>query len=363
MNKYKYGINNVGWSIGALCNANCVQCYSREARQNGDLLSQNDILIVLNKLETLGVRTINLGGNEPIFTHSLDDKDSVLPFLIREAKKRGMIIGITTNGTTAVLLNRDFADEFDMVDDWDISLDSPFKDEHDNNRGCGFYDIAMEALDLMRTRGCNASIIYCLMRFNCTIKHARALSEITKKYKVDLRINTLKPTREELMKLEANSKMINDFFIALSQYYIVVHNSDISTAVTTEDNINNCPCGKYSFAISPKRKSEIHITPCVYLQDFGVGNILKDDIDLLLESDIFNTFRDNVPHDCEYCKDIKNCNGGCLAYKILMSKDEICDPRCHIKEQKKPIFIKDCQFKDLAHVHENYLCTWIGRNK
>ena len=88
----EYAIKNVGWSIGSYCNANCAQCYSREARKNGDLLTEADILTVLDKLETLGVRTMNLGGNEPIFTHSLQPQDSILPFLIREVKKRGPML-------------------------------------------------------------------------------------------------------------------------------------------------------------------------------------------------------------------------------------------------------------------------------
>ena len=268
----EYAIKNVGWSIGSYCNAGCAQCYSRDARKSGDLLSKEDVLTVLDKLQALGVSTMNLGGNEPIFTHSLDPKDSILPFLIREVKKRNITLGITTNGTTMLTLNEMYPEEFVMVDDWDVSIDSPFSEEHDKNRGTGFFNKALQSLELAKSKGLSCSVIYCLMNFNSTAEHARAIAELTRKYSVNLRINTLKPTRKELLELEAKPNKINAFFRALSSYYKVIHNSDIAAAVSKEDPLNNCPCGKFSFAISPKKDNVIRITPCVDLQSDAVGN-------------------------------------------------------------------------------------------
>ena len=50
----EYAIKNVGWAIGSYCNARCAHCYSREARKNGDLLTREDIVTVLDKLQKLG---------------------------------------------------------------------------------------------------------------------------------------------------------------------------------------------------------------------------------------------------------------------------------------------------------------------
>lgn len=358
-----YSIKNVGWSIGSFCNANCVQCYSREIRRNCDLLTKEDILTVLNKLTLLGVNSINLGGNEPIFTHSLNADDSVLPFLILEAKKRNIVLGITTNGTTMLLLHQLYPEVFKMVDDWDVSLDSPFPKEHDSNRGDGFFDTAIQALELAKRADCKCSVIYCLMRLNCTQEHAVFLSKLTDKYNVDLRINTLKPTRKELFKLEADVKQIHDFFQTINRHYKSIYISDVAS-VLNNDGIVNCPCGKYSFAISPKKNGEIPITPCVYLQDYSVGNLLKDDIPTLLEKDIFRIFRNREPKSCLKCEEIESCSGGCLAYILLTSHYEQCDNRCPIlHESITKLKFQRPSISDRTHVHENYLCTWIGENR
>ena len=360
----EYAIKNVGWSIGSYCNAVCAQCYSREARKSGDLLSEEDVLTVLNKLHSLGISTMNLGGNEPIFTHSLDPKDSILPFIIREVKKRNITLGITTNGTTMLTLNDLYPKEFAMVDDWDVSIDSPFPDEHDRNRGSGFFDKALRSLELAKSKGLSCSVVYCLMNFNSTPEHAYAISELTRKYSVNLRINTLKPTRKELLEIEASPNRIHSFFRALSAYYKVIHNGDIAAAISKEDPLSNCPCGKFSFAISPKKNNVIRITPCVYLQSYAVGNILNNDIASLLKTDIFRLFREYDHSGCEQCNNAKNCAGGCLAYILLTSEHGKCDRRCPalstVVSELAPSQLK----QTIKHlVHENYLCTWIGENK
>lgn len=360
----KYTINNAGWSIGAYCNANCIHCYSKDIRRNSDLLTKEDIITVLDKLDAFGIHTLNLGGNEPIFTHSLKAEESILPFLVCEVKKRNITLGITTNGTTMLLLNKLYPNIFKMVDDWDVSIDSPYAEEHDRNRGNGFFNIALTALDLAKHMNLSCSVVYCLMNFNCTVDHAEKLAELTNRYSVDLRINTLKPTRKELKKLEATPGQIFAFFNALSHFFKVTHNSDIGAAVSMDDPLDNCPCGKFSFAISPKKNGAIQITPCVYLQSYAVGNLLQDDISELLEKDIFRLFRNQDARVCPSNAEVKGCTGGCLAYTLLTAQHGKCDYRCQLFQQSiTNLSPRQITVLKKHHIHENYLCTWIGTNK
>ena len=144
----------------------------------------------------------------------------------------------------------------------------------------------------------------------------------------------------------------------------MAHNSDIAAAVSAADKLTNCPCGKYSFAISPKKDDVIRITPCVYLQGYGVGNLLQDEIPDLLTQDIFRLFRENTHRTCDACASAKECTGGCLAYVLLTAQYGQCDRRCpalhQLVEDLAPNPLKGTKKQ---HVHEDYLCTWIGENK
>src|SRR3989338_9149271 len=72
-------IRNVGWTIGNYCNARCKHCYSWKVRRGKDDLHNGEVDRVVQQLVNLGVETLNLGGNEPIFTNGPNLEDSVLP--------------------------------------------------------------------------------------------------------------------------------------------------------------------------------------------------------------------------------------------------------------------------------------------
>ena len=128
-------IKNVGWTVGNYCNARCKHCYSWKVRRGKDDLHNGEVDKIVGELLKLGVETLNLGGNEPIFTNGPEIEKSVLPYMVKKIHESGITVGITTYGITATELYRLDKEAFDLVNDWDISIDSPFKEEHDSNRG------------------------------------------------------------------------------------------------------------------------------------------------------------------------------------------------------------------------------------
>lgn len=46
-----------------------------------------------------------------------------------------MSVGLTTSGITALYLEKHFNKSFKTLNDIDVSLDSPYEDEHNENRG------------------------------------------------------------------------------------------------------------------------------------------------------------------------------------------------------------------------------------
>ena len=62
---------NVGWTLGNDCPYRCTHCYSFSARNRGMDLEDWMVERIVGELVSLPVETVNLGGNEPIFTNGL----------------------------------------------------------------------------------------------------------------------------------------------------------------------------------------------------------------------------------------------------------------------------------------------------
>ena len=128
-------IKNIGWSIGNYCNAKCKHCYSWKMRAGAkDILSKKEIDLIIDKLINYNIETINFGGNEPIFTNGSDVSKTMLPYIIEKFYNANIKAGVTTNGYTAQHLYHNYFKQFLMVNDWDFSLDSPYKEKHNANR-------------------------------------------------------------------------------------------------------------------------------------------------------------------------------------------------------------------------------------
>ena len=56
---------------------------------------------IVDQLARLGVKTVNLGGNEPIFTNGIKIADTLLPYIIESLDDAGIIVGLTTSGDHA----------------------------------------------------------------------------------------------------------------------------------------------------------------------------------------------------------------------------------------------------------------------
>src|SRR5262245_1735054 len=141
-------IRNIGWTLGNDCPYRCTHCYSMNAREKGRDMSAPMIDRVVDQLKINGVETVNLGGNEPLFTNGANPKKTLLPYIIEKLVDAGIIVGLTTSGVTLLYLYRFHRRAFDLLNDLDVSFDSPFEEEHNNNRGARIYHEAIETLEI-----------------------------------------------------------------------------------------------------------------------------------------------------------------------------------------------------------------------
>jgi len=272
-------IKNVGWTVGNYCNARCKHCYSWKVRRGKDDLHNGEVDKIVGELLKLGVETLNLGGNEPIFTNGPEIEKSVLPYMVKKIHESGITVGITTYGITATELYRLDKEAFDLVNDWDISIDSPFKEEHDRNRGSGIYAHALSALDLCKKKGKTHSMVMCGMNWNTSDRHINGLVELAKDFDSEIRINTLKPTEKHHNELFPNSKQFyTSSHLLMSKTKPVVIGESLLASLCGQE-AHGCPCGVNSMRIHSKTpEGTVPISPCVYLHALKVGDLLKDDI-------------------------------------------------------------------------------------
>lgn len=362
-------IKNVGWSIGSYCNARCKHCYSWKMRSGtSDILTKQEIDIIIDKLINYKIETINFGGNEPIFTNGNDVSKTMLPYIINRFYEAKIACGITTNGFTASYLYDNFKNEFLKVNDWDFSLDSPNRDDHNNNRGSKeAYDNVLRGLKLCTLYNRPKSIVIAGMKNNLDKKSLDGFLGIVRKYNSDFRINFLKPTQKEHLELFPSFELVLEAINYLMHYLEPVTLSEPAIAAYGGVKCSGCPCGIYSFRIKSKKNNRVGVTPCVYM-DLDGGDILTEEIESIVNSYVFKQYTKRnlkIPRECKElnCEYDEMCRGGCTARTLLVTQDmERTDPYCLKKLEKDN---NNSSF-ELAHdgmirVHDNYLCTYIGK--
>lgn len=377
-----YSYKNVGWSLGNACHLKCKQCYSKSARERGMDLNKDIIDLIIKQILSLGtVKTVNLGGNEPIYTNGLDIKNSLLPYVIEQLVVNDIKVGITTAGPTLIYLEKYYKTILSQICDVDISLDSPIADEHDDNRGQkGIFDLAVRCLEIAKAYNIPRSIIMCGMNWNFTPDRLGQMIKLAKENEANFRVNPIKPIEPKHLQLVLTP---GQFFVGLELILSKCDPIDLSDpawaalAGISSKVVSGCPCGVNSFRIhSITPKGEIPVAPCVYLHDYKFGDLAKQDLKEIINSTPFQAFRrrkanPNKISGCENCPKIDVCGGGCAARaylhhmhsadnveRSLFVKDPYC-PVSHMEQNPKHVLTTELTKSKHALVHEGYLCTGI----
>lgn len=373
-------IENIGWTLGNDCPYRCTHCYSMSARRKGRNLERWMVDRIVAQLARLGVKTVNLGGNEPIFTNGMNIRESLLWYIIDRLVDTGIHVGLTTSGVSLIQLERHFASYVPMLNDIDVSFDSPFPDEHNRNRGGVLFPGAVEALEICRRHDIDRTIIMCAMAWNFTPAHIDAIADLARRYETNIRINPLKPVERAHMDVLPDTRAFYDGFSRLMAHCDQIDLGEPLLASATGHRGAGCPCGRTSFRIhSITPDGRVPVSPCVYLHDFKVGNLLTDDIFEIVGSPQFRSFRrrngnPEVIPGCAGCSLIETCRGGCAARsylhhlfeageRTLFVKDPYClrDYAARVEGAVPPFPQNPRLPTDKILVHRDYLCTWIGR--
>jgi len=370
-------VKNIGWTLGNDCPYRCTHCYSMNAREKGMDLTTGMIDRIVDQLALAGIETVNLGGNEPLFTNGPNPKDTLLPYIIRSLRDRGIIVGLTTSGITAVWLHKHDLDAFRLLNDCDVSFDSPFEEEHNRNRGASIFRQAVEALELCETEQLPRTCIMAAMNWNFSPKHIEALVLLARSHDANVRINPLKPTQPVHMDSILTAQQYYEGFALLQRLCSAVDLGEppLAAAVGYQD-AKRCPCGRTSFRIhSITPTGGVYVSPCVYLHDYkSEYDLLEHDLLDIIASPQFAVFRQrnanpDMLSDCAGCQHEQTCGGGCAARSYLHTLHEkgkrtmlAKDPYCP-RDKSNGVSFPAIPHLDSHErlVHMDYLCTWIGR--
>jgi radical SAM protein with 4Fe4S-binding SPASM domain len=369
-------IRNIGWTLGNDCPYHCNHCYSTSARHDGRWLNTALVDRIVDQLSVNGIETVNLGGNEPLFTNGVNVEHSLLPYIVRRLHGAGIEVGLTTAGVTLVGLLRHFPEVLELLNDVDVSLDSPFEQEHNTNRGAPIYHEALRALEICRQHGIERTVIMCAMDWNFDRPHLQELVGIASHFGANVRVNPIKTIEAQHLPLKLSAATYYEGFAYLMSACDCVDLGEPPLAAMSGiPDAKGCPCGRTSFRIhSIKPDGTIPVSPCVYLHDYKVGDLVTDDLADIVRRPEFQTFRrrnarpDQIP-GCEGCDLLAACRGGCAARsyltrahesgeQALFTRDPYC-PKLHPSAHSIPHVSELATEVNL--VHKDYLCTWIGR--
>lgn len=372
-------IRNIGWTLGNDCPYRCHHCYSMSARQKGKDMSVEIIDRIVDQLAINQVETVNLGGNEPLFTNGPNPQNTLLPYIIQKLVEAKIEVGLTTSGITLLHLYRDYRAAFDLLNDIDVSFDSPYEDEHNKNRGASLYWQAVKSIEICQKENKPHTVIMAGMNWNFTLDRIEKLVEIASRYDSNIRVNPVKPVEPRHMNVSLPPEQYYAGFARLLELCDPVDLGEPPiAAVTNYQHARRCPCGRTSFRIhSITPEGAIYISPCVYLHDYKSSyNLLEHDLIEIINSPQFKVFRQRNQNpqligDCAGCHLLQQCGGGCAARSYLHAVHETGqksflaqDPYCPVKIAPQYTYPQKPALLDSQRlVHMDYLCTWIGKPK
>lgn len=321
----------IQWDFTNLCNLRCKHCYKNSERKEKELSINECLKIcdIINEVALTNNLTVSLSitGGEPF-----SRKNDLFQILKYIEKKDGIkCFQILTNG---LLINNDDIEKlkkFKKLNGIQISLESPYKKNHELIRGKDTFEKTIEQIKKICNANINVHVMMTISQKN--LNEIEDMYSLLKELKVyafgadrfipetadDFDKNVL--TKDEFKKM--CEKMYN---LSKREGLPNVRTKRVVYCLLDEENGGACSVGKCALAILPNGD----ILPCRRLK-IKVGNILEDGIiKAWNENKVMLTSRDlnNLEGKCKKCEHNKIC-GGCraMAYAVTgnyMSEDPLC---------------------------------------
>jgi len=138
------------------CNIKCKHCFIEGSPLNEDFLNWKQIKTGLNYFFSRDFKHVEITGGESCLSpHFLAT--------IKEAKKIGYTVGVSTNGTNTHIFKLITPK---LVDKITFSLDGATSETHNRLRGPGIYELCLQNIKDTVSQGYRVEVIYTVHRYN-----------------------------------------------------------------------------------------------------------------------------------------------------------------------------------------------------
>lgn len=338
----KYQLDCAIWELTLECNLNCSHCGSSAGLKREDELSTKECFQLCEELAELCCGNVALMGGEPFMRNDW--------FQIGECiRDLGMDLSIVSNG---ILLEEEI-DKISQVDPLvvGLSLDG-LEETHDSIRNKGSFKSVMNAMELLRKRKIQTTIISTVSKTN--FKELPKLKDLIYKKKANWQIQIAAPFgnfNRELMVTEEEYYAVA-LFIAKQRIktkfddlpvvgaHCFGYNSKILPGC---HSWKGCTAGIGSIGIT----SNGGIVGCLSMGNnrFIEGNVRKENLKKIWRKE--NNFKynrgfktKNLGENCINCKYGEKCKGGCNSMSYSITDKFNNDPYCFYRLEKDVILKK-----------------------
>ena len=297
------------WHITHRCNLRCAHCYQSDYAEQ---MTRDELFEALDRYERFVkgrslAAQINLTGGEPLFHPDFFA-------LAREIRRRGMALGVLTNGT---LIDGATADRLAALDPVfvQISLDGTRR-IHDAVRGEGAYDRAMLGVGELKRRGVRVNVSFTAQSGNfrslaplalaCRVRGVDKLWFDRVVIDRDEDRSGLSLTTEQFKKLLRTAGR-------LRRLGLVSCDRALQFLCAPGAPVYHCGAGENLLIFL----ADGGVMPCRRLP-FTIGNVFESELeDIVSGSELMRSLKEApIPEDCRGCAHAARCRGGakCVTY-------------------------------------------------
>lgn len=298
----------VGIGLTNECNLACPHCYRPTLTQQRLTVPEVETI-----LDNLDVGSVNLGVGEN-GVHP-EYRDMLSLFRDREVKT-----AVTSNGYSLDMLSDEELAGFHSVE---LSFDFPTKEEMDEFRGPGAWELAIDSLERCQRLGIPTSVAAVMMSTN--YDRMREVASFAFGLGCDLRVNVYQPVIGEEFTL-SYEQFWQGFASLFAAGPVVVCSEPLVNAIMGLETTRGNPCGNRSIRALPAGT----ITPCPYWPAAAgtIPHLADPDRDIWQQRE-FEKSR-QLPKACEPCDFVESCAGGCASRRALRNKLDEPDEYCPV---------------------------------
>lgn len=314
----KIKLPNISFEVSHECNLNCLYCYNHWKYDNNKLLIPNSYKQAKKTLKKIlqitDVEHITFTGGEPLQAERFLE-------LVLYIRLKGITVTIISNGTQSEDTYKHLVDL--KVNLFELPLHSAYSKNHDFlTQHSGSWEKSVRTIKQLIKSKAEVIAVIVLTKQNCS-----EVSE-TLKYISDLGVPRVMINRINLGGQGINS--IKELLMSrdeLTTVYREISDKARELKLSVSSNVGTPIC-----VLNPKDYRGIRFTFCSFeiskrpitLDYTGnlrfcnhspkvIGNIFKDDLGLILNSDYVKQWKKTTPEFCKNCQAYDKCKGGCRA--------------------------------------------------